>query len=69
MTRMPTLETDWLMIRPFTLDDLDAIHRILDVELGDADFGSEGAKALDERRAWLQWTIISYAELAKLYQP
>ena len=69
MTRMPTLETDRLMIRPFTLDDLDDIHQILDVELSDADFGTEGAKALDERRAWRQWTIISYAELAQLYQP
>jgi [ribosomal protein S5]-alanine N-acetyltransferase len=67
--RMPTLETDRLLIRPFTLDDLAAIHQLLDVELASADFGTEGAKSLDERRQWLQWTVLNYEELAKLHQP
>src|SRR5689334_11566833 len=66
---MPALETERLLIRPFTIDDLDAIHRLLDIELGQADFGSEGAKARDERERWLQWTLLGYEELAKLYQP
>jgi len=69
MTRMPTLETERLIIRPFMLDDLDAIHRILDVELGEAELGSEGAMAREERRQWLQWTVLNYEQLAKLYQP
>ena len=42
---------------------------MLDVDLADVDFGSEGEKALHERQQWLQWTILSYEELAKLYQP
>ena len=67
--RMPTLETERLIIRPFMPDDLDDIHRILDIELGDAEFGSEGAKAIAERRTWLHWTILNYEQLAKLYQP
>ncbi|MGN6813485.1 MAG: GNAT family N-acetyltransferase [Thermomicrobiales bacterium] len=67
--RMPTLETDRLLIRPFTMDDLAAIHQILDVELASADFGTEGAQSLAERRQWLQWTVLNYEELAKLYQP
>ena len=29
----PNLETERLIIRPFTLDDLEAIHRIPDLEL------------------------------------
>ena len=29
-TAMPALTTDRLQIRPFVLDDLDAIHQILD---------------------------------------
>ena len=66
---IPTLETDRLRIRPFLLDDLAAIHQILDVELAQAEFGTEGAKSLSERAQWLQWTILNYGELAKLYQP
>jgi RimJ/RimL family protein N-acetyltransferase len=51
------------------MDDLSDIHRILDVELAAALYDTGGAYALDERRQWLQWTILSYEELAKLYQP
>jgi RimJ/RimL family protein N-acetyltransferase len=66
---MLTLETVRLVIRPFSMDDLPAIHRILDAELHDADFGTEAAKTLDERAQWLQWTILGYEQFAKLHQP
>lgn len=66
---MPTLETARLVLRPLSMDDLEAIHRTLDVELREAEFGSEGAQSLDERRRWLQWTVLSYEQLARLYQP
>ena len=69
MTRMPPLETARLRIRPFVLGDLDALHQILDVELGEADFGTEGAQSLDERREWLNWAVLNYDQLAKMYQP
>jgi RimJ/RimL family protein N-acetyltransferase len=69
MMRVPPLETERLIIRPFTVDDLDAVHQLLDVDLHDADFGSEGATTRDERQKWLQWTVMNYEELAKLYQP
>jgi len=69
MLSMPLLDTERLLIRPFAMDDLEAIQQILDIELRDADFGSEGAKTLSERRQWLQWTILNYEELATLYQP
>ena len=69
MTSMPTLETERLIIRPLAMDDLDVIHRILDAELAEVDFGSEGAKSLDARREWLRWTILNYDQLARLYQP
>ena len=42
---------------------------LLDVELASADFGTEGAQSLAGRRQWLQWTVLNYEELAKLYQP
>jgi ribosomal-protein-alanine N-acetyltransferase len=67
--RMPPLDTERLLIRPLAMDDLSDMYRILDVELAAADFGTAGANALDERQLWLQWTILSYEELAKLYQP
>ncbi len=66
---MPGLETDRLLIRPFVMDDLEAIHQILDKELADADMGSEGPKVREERLRWLQWTSLAHDELARLYQP
>jgi RimJ/RimL family protein N-acetyltransferase len=59
-TAMPVLETERLHIRPFVIDDLDAIHRILN-----AAFGEE---ALERRREWLDWSIRNYTALARLYQ-
>jgi len=69
MMRVPPLETDRLLIRPFTMADLDAIHQILDLDLLTADFGTEGASTRQEREHWLQWTILSYEALASLNQP
>jgi RimJ/RimL family protein N-acetyltransferase len=69
MLPMPTLETERLLIRPFAVDDLEAIHQLLDIDLREADFGSEKPQTRDARRQWLHWTVLSYAELAKLYQP
>jgi [ribosomal protein S5]-alanine N-acetyltransferase len=69
MTRMPPLETARLMIRPFVMADLETLHQILDVELSEADFGTEGTQSLDERREWLEWAILNYEQLAKMYQP
>jgi RimJ/RimL family protein N-acetyltransferase len=66
---MPTLETCRLMIRPFSMDDLHPVHRLFDVELREAELGTVGAQTLHERAEWLQWTILSYTQLAKLYQP
>jgi [ribosomal protein S5]-alanine N-acetyltransferase len=67
--RVRPLETDRLVIRPFVMDDLDAIHRILDIELAEAETGTEGAKTREERGSWLQWTVLAYEELARLHQP
>ena len=32
MNDMPTLETARLIVRPFVMEDLDDVHRLLDVE-------------------------------------
>ncbi len=68
-TAMPILETPRLLVRPLRLDDLGTVHQLLDVELAEVDFGSEGAKALTEREDWLRWTVLNYEQLGRLYQP
>jgi RimJ/RimL family protein N-acetyltransferase len=69
MLYMPALETPRLVIRPFCMDDLQPVHRLFDVELREVDLGTVGAQTLHERAEWLQWTVLSYTQLAKLYQP
>ncbi len=66
---MPILETARLRVRPFVMDDLERVHQLLDIELGEADVGTEGALALEQRREWLQWMVLNYAQMAWLYQP
>jgi [ribosomal protein S5]-alanine N-acetyltransferase len=68
MTAMPILKTARLQIRPLAHDDLAATHRILDVELGEADLPTAGT-SLEERARWLQWTILGYEQFASLHQP
>lgn len=67
--QMERLETARLIIRPFTMNDLTAVHLILDLELKDSDFGTEGSQILEERKQWLQWTVLNYDQLSKLHQP
>jgi RimJ/RimL family protein N-acetyltransferase len=69
MSEMPTLETARLVIRPFTMEDLPDVCRLLDVELGDAGLWTGKTEALAERSQWLQWTVLNYGQLAKLHQP
>jgi len=67
--RMPPIENTRLLIRPFTPDDLTAIHHILDIELADAEVGTTGTQTRDARESWLRWTILGYEQYAALYQP
>ncbi len=60
--RIPTLETARLIVRELTMDDLDAVHRLLN----DA-FGGETPREVRER--WLRWTVLSYEMFAMLEQP
>jgi RimJ/RimL family protein N-acetyltransferase len=70
--RMPVLVTERLHIRPFVLDDLDAIHQILAEvapEILHVAPTPEDVGSLEARRAWLEWTIANERELANLLQP
>ena len=64
---MPVLETARLQIRPFVLEDLQAVHRLLDVDAGSV--SPVQPASLREREAWLRWTVLNYTQLAALYQP
>ncbi len=68
-TEMPILESARLLVRPFGLEDLADVHRLLDVELRQANLHSEKMESLAERAQWLQWTVFNYTQLAMLYQP
>jgi ribosomal-protein-alanine N-acetyltransferase len=69
MLTMPSLETARLLIRPFAHADLPAVHQLLDHDLAEAEMGNEGQQDLDIRRQWLDWTVLNYDQLARLYQP
>lgn len=62
---VPTLTTERLVIRPFRLEDLDDAVRVIDEEI----YGPAEAGAREARERWLQWTVLSYEQLAKMYQP
>ena|SRR5688572_9484423 len=66
---VPPLDTPRLQIRPFIGEDLETIYQILDVELGEPEETVPEAQRLAERRRWLEWTVLSYEELARLHQP
>ncbi len=61
---VPLLKTERLLVREFEPGDLEAVHALLDV-----DIGPEGALTRDERQQWLTWTVLSYRQLAQLHQP
>jgi RimJ/RimL family protein N-acetyltransferase len=69
MLEMPILETNRLFVRPFVMADLQDAHRLFDIELRDADLGSEKMDTLAERAEWLQWAALNGRQLAMLNQP
>jgi ribosomal-protein-alanine N-acetyltransferase len=60
--RIPSLETERLIIRELTMDDLERINDVLN-----RSFGWE--TSLDERQRWLQWTVLGYEMFSMLEQP
>lgn len=65
MMDMPDLETDRLLVRRFTLGDLDDIHRVF----VDAGWDEPTPESREKRERWLAWTVLNYDALASLYQP
>ena len=69
MSMVPALPTARLVVRPFVLDDLDAVYHLLDIDLADARIGTDGAVERTARHRWLEWTVLNYEQLAYLHQP
>ena len=62
------IETHRLIIRSFILEDLPGIHRILDQTFGAGDKVNDEI-ALQERRSWLEWSILNQQWFPHLHQP
>ena len=60
--RIPTLETERLIIRELTMDDLESINNVLNKS-----FGWE--MPINERQRWLEWTVLGYEMFSMLGQP
>src|SRR5260221_1018770 len=58
-----TIQTARLITRRFTMDDLQDIHRILDVVLKMDDL------TVEQRADWLGWTVMNDVQLERLHQP
>ena len=69
MLEMPWLETPRLVIRPFRLSDLEAAHRLLDIELNPDVLHTETFESKQDRMAWLQWSVLNVIQLEQLKQP
>lgn len=59
--KLPSIETEHLLIRQFQMQDLNAIHDVLDSQLGDAN-------PIEVRKKWLEWSVLNYQHLEELYQ-
>src|SRR6185312_3421870 len=66
---MPILTTERLVIRPLRMEDLDAVHQLLDVDLATADMGTQGPAGRADREHLLLWSTLNYQALETLYQP
>ena len=60
-TQILPITTEHLLIRPFIESDFEAIHAALNSAFGEI--------PAEERRRWLQWSILNEATLAWMYQP
>ena len=63
-----TFETSRLIIRPLATEDLGACHELFQA-LGFTDQESSEDETRRQCYSWLNWTVQSYHELARLEQP
>jgi RimJ/RimL family protein N-acetyltransferase len=65
---MPPLETERLVIRRFTSDDLDDLYLIIDCDcFGNWSLDDQSAKR--RRKEWLDWNLLGYEQQTRLGHP
>lgn len=62
------METQRLRIRALTGEDLESCHRLY-TEIGWSDPKQDPEVNREQRRRWLEWTVLAREQLALLYQP
>ena len=65
---MPTLQTERLLIRPFTRDDLETYQQIT-AAVGWTNETMTAEANLQAQSEWMEWTVRNYEQLARLHQP
>jgi len=68
LMRMPSLETERLLIRPLVEDDLNSVCELFSA-VGWDDSSFSAAEERARRKSWLDWSIRNEEELARLHQP
>jgi len=66
--KLPVLETSRLHIRPLTEQDVESCHQLY-VDIGWSDRTLSEQKNREQRRAWVEWSVLNYHQLASLSQP
>lgn len=61
------LETPRLLIRPFVMDDVPTIHRILDETFGNGTLVDD-ENALQERASYVRWCALNMEWFSKMHQ-
>jgi len=65
--RMPPLQTDRLLVRDFSLDDVERVHEVMIRAWQEAP--RDPAGHLARRHAWIEWSIRGYEQYASISQP
>ena len=66
--RMPTLETERLLIRPLAANDFESVCDLFSA-IGWDDAFISATEQRARRKSWLDWSIRNEEELARLHQP
>jgi RimJ/RimL family protein N-acetyltransferase len=68
MRIMPVLETEHLIIRPFTMADVTAVYQLY-LAIGWSDPNASPEQEMEARRDYVQWSALNHYALAQLGQP
>ncbi|MGH2442564.1 MAG: GNAT family N-acetyltransferase [Chloroflexota bacterium] len=65
---LPAMSAERVIVRPFTLEDLEEVHGVMDMDALREPAG-QARLTRSQRWDWLQWTVAGYLQFALLNQP